>query len=397
MSERGDSLRERVREPAVDDSAIERVMLGAGRVRRARARRRAALTVSAAAAIVLGAFVARQRSTGGASVVAGVTRINGESLAIAQIDRAQSIALSDGSTLTARERTPLAVVANDGTRVAWRMGEGAVHFSVRPRGPRRWTIDAGLARISVIGTQFDLERAPHSLDVRCTEGTVRVESPLLPEGARLLHAGESLRVSDARTEPVAQEVVPDAATADAATSSSGNGNEDGGAPQRVGRPAQPRAEERAWRALAQHGDYDRAYALLGHDGVARESTASSPDDLLALADVARLSGHPADAVAPLETLLSRHGRDDAAPLAAYTLGRVLLSLSRASDAAHAFDRALSLGAPRAIEEDARLQLVRARAAAGDRAGAQRAADDFRARYGEARGAQSLQRWLGTTP
>ena len=399
MSDRVDSLRERVREPAVDDAAVERVWVGAGRVRGARARRRAAVTVSAAAALVIGAIAARPRST---SAGEGVTRINGESLAFRAIDRAQSIDLSDGSTLTARARTPLAIVANDGARVEWRMGEGAVHFSVRPRGPRRWTIDAGLARISVIGTQFDVERAPHALDVRCIEGTVRVESSLLPEGARVLHAGDAIRVSDAPPEPVVRTVDADASSVtDAAASSTvavDRAIDDAGGPQpRVARPSQPRADDRAWRSLAQHGEYDRAYALLGHEGVARESSASSPDDLLALADVARLSGHPADAVAPLETLLSRHGRDGAAPLAAYTLGRVLLSLSRAADAAAAFDRALSLGAPRAIEEDARLQLVRARAAAGDRAGAQRAADDFRARYGETRGAQSLQRWLGTTP
>lgn len=397
MSEVPAPLRDRVGEPVVDDAAIDRVMAGVGRVRKARARNRAAMTVAVASGVLLAVAAVGRRATTEATLAtvqpaAGVTRLGGESLAIRTLDRTQSVALSDGSTLWLAPRAQLAVIANDGTRVDWRLASGAAHFSVRPRGPRRWTVDAGLARISVIGTQFDVDRAPHSVDVRCTEGTVRVESSLLPEGVRVLHAGDHVLVSD-EPPPVVR------ATADAQSAVEVDAAAD--ASSAIGRPSRATPsrtdDDRAWRALAEHGDYGRAYELLGHEGVERESRVSSPEDLLALADVARLSGHPADAVAPLEALLAHHGRDGSAPLAAYTLGRVLLSLSRPADAARAFDRALAIGAPRAIEEDARLQLVRALAAAGDRAGAQRAAEDFRTRYGESRSAQSLQRWVGTTP
>src|SRR5690606_29525095 len=78
-------------------------------------------------------------------------------------------------------------------------------------------------------------------------------------------------------------------------------------------PEPPRAERtdpadsgRAWRALANRGRHHEAYAALRDRGIARESEHASPEQLLLLADVARLSGHPAEAVRPLERLITVH-------------------------------------------------------------------------------------------
>jgi transmembrane sensor len=89
--------------------------------------------------------------------------------------------------------------------------------------------------------------------------------------------------------------------------------------------------------------------------------------------VARLSGHPRDALEPLERAITEHSHHPGAALAAFTLGRIHLdSLGDAASAAHDFDKAIALGLPQALVEDAYLRLIEARAKAGDRQGAHQA-------------------------
>ena len=83
-----------------------------------------------------------------------------------------------------------------------------------------------------------------------------------------------------------------------------------------------------------------------------------------MADVARLSGHPKDATIPLEQLIAEHSSDARAPLAALTLGRVQLnSLNLPSQAASSIEKALALGLPAGLVEDAYALLVEAYARA----------------------------------
>jgi transmembrane sensor len=118
------------------------------------------------------------------------------------------------------------------------------------------------------------------------------------------------------------------------------------------------------------------------------------NDLLALADVARLSGHPAEAVAPLERILAEFARDSQAPLAAFALGRLELdSLGRARAAALAFRKALDLGIPQALREDVLARLVEACARSGDVGAAGRAADDYRHEFPSGRYARAIDGWL----
>jgi transmembrane sensor len=149
----------------------------------------------------------------------------------------------------------------------------------------------------------------------------------------------------------------------------------------------------AWRRLAQDGDNARAYAALGPAGIARAAHDASVDDLMALADVARRSGHPADAVAPLSQVISAHGQDPRAPLAAFALGRLQLdALSQPGLAAQSFARAISLGLPRSLQEDAFARLVEARARAGDAFGAQTAARDYEQRFPSGQRLEQVRRW-----
>ena len=137
----------------------------------------------------------------------------------------------------------------------------------------------------------------------------------------------------------------------------------------------------SWRQLAAEGNHASAYSELGREGIIVASKTASIDDLFALADVARLSGHPADAVIPLEQVVSVYPRDSRAPLADLTLGRVELeSLDRPVDAITSIRAAFALGVPAGLAEDAYALLVEACAKAGDRSGARRAYEEYTARF-----------------
>ncbi len=130
----------------------------------------------------------------------------------------------------------------------------------------------------------------------------------------------------------------------------------------------------AWRELARGGHHHEAFASLGAQGIARETRRLGVANLLVLADVARLSGHAEEAVAPLERILRRFPGDPQAPLAALALGRLELdALHRPADAAVALNRALALGVPASLREDVRARLVEAYARAEDGPAARAAA------------------------
>ena len=117
-----------------------------------------------------------------------------------------------------------------------------------------------------------------------------------------------------------------------------------------------------WRELARNGRHREAFATLGTQGIRREAKRLGIADLFALADVARLSGHPADAVGPLQRIIDGFPADPQAPLAAFALGRLELDdLGRPQAAAAAFSRALELGAPDSLRDNVRARLDEARA------------------------------------
>ena len=120
----------------------------------------------------------------------------------------------------------------------------------------------------------------------------------------------------------------------------------------------------AWRTAAREGRYGPAFNLLQQDGF--ETVRDEPNDLLLAADVARLSGHPRDAVKPLRTLLHRYRRDPRSPAAAFTLGSVLMrDLGRPREAAQAFADAERLAPAGNLAEDAIARAAEAWHRAGD--------------------------------
>jgi transmembrane sensor len=279
---------------------------------------------------------------------------------------ASEVTLSDGSQLAMSDDAHVALLENDGQELALLLGAGSATFDVVPGGPRRWTIECGLATVVVVGTRFRIERTEDRLTVSVSRGAVLVRGERVPDGARRLGAGESIvieresepeRVREAPAEPLAARI-DDARAVQAPSETT-------------------RVVPSAWRPLAARGAYDEAYAQLGPTGLRRATAHASAEDLLVLADVARLSGHPPEAIAPLEQLLAEHASDPNAALAAFTLGRIEADdMDRPARAAQAFERATQLALPRALLPDALARLADARHDAGDDAGARQAAQRY---------------------
>jgi hypothetical protein len=149
-----------------------------------------------------------------------------------------------------------------------------------------------------------------------------------------------------------------------------------------------------WRRFAAEGKNDQAYAVLGPAGIASQSQSAPVADLFALADVARLSGHPADAVDPLQRIVTDHGSDSRAPLAALTLGRVRLrSLAMPAAAARSLEKAIALGVPEQLAEETHALLIEALSRMGDKERARAEYDRFRARFPASAWLADLQKWV----
>jgi transmembrane sensor len=368
-------LKDLLRDPA-EEPVLRRIWERIdGRLPDARRRRRRvalgtlALAAGAAAALVVGL----RRD-------AGPLRF-GDGHTLAAVDAPAAgmrIALSDGAAIELGGGARFAPLESSGTPFLAVLQRGSAAFDVRPGGPRRWQIECGLATVEVVGTRFSCERGPGRLRVSVQRGAIIVRGERVADRARRLVAGESLDIVDAvAVAPALNAVAVAAGESDAVAAApppapaEGSPSEELAVSSMVAEEAA--AERGAWRELARRGRPADAFAVLGLQGVRRETRRLGVADLLALADVARLSGHPAEAVGPLERILSDFAHDPQAPLAAFALGRLELdALSRPRQAAAAFERALELGVPRSLREDAHARLAEAHERAGD-VGAARAA------------------------
>jgi transmembrane sensor len=203
---------------------------------------------------------------------------------------------------------------------------GSARFDVVSNPTRTFEVRSGDVRVRVLGTAFTVRQIEAGrTSVSVEHGRVQVA---WLGGATLLTDGQDgvfPPPAEAEPEPAVTDTAPQPATA--------------------GRP------ERGWRESALKGDFEKAYAELNLRG--KDDVRDEPSDLMLAADVARLSSHPAQAVGPLRKLCDRYPTDKRAPVAAFTLGRVLLDdLGRASDAAAAFHKARALWPKGPLAEDA---------------------------------------------
>ncbi len=270
--------------------------------------------------------------------------------------------LSDGSTATALEPgTELRALVDRPDAVSVELRRGRARFEVSPRTSRTFRVEAGPLALEVLGTAFDVERAPRHARVWVTRGAVRM---FCRASALNLVAGQSESCADEPPAPKLTQPAP--------------------------RSPRPAAD---WRSLAQEGDFDRAFNALERAGSA--AVRDEARELLLASDVARLSGHPEQALAPLRRVLESHPGDPRAPLAAFTLGRILLDeLGRPRQAADAFAQAQLLDPGGPLSEDALAREVEAWSRAGDGPRARAAALRYLDRHPDGQRVRTVRRHGG---
>ena len=339
-------------EPGWDDRDVERVWQGLKRKRRRRAvAAGAGVAVVATAGIAVWAlFVSGRAAVVGPAGSSASATAGAESRAPSRRD--ETMHLADGSTALplGGHEASLTVVENNPQRVVVALARGAARFDVVPRAARVFAVRAGDVTVSVLGTAFSVERVADRVGVTVTRGTVQVE---WGTGSRRLAAGDEgwfppLVVSSAPDGGQAGRQAEDAAK-DAPPARSKR--------KPVSEAAAPRVPAAAPAPVAPATAEPAAPALAP---VANAAT------LLADADRARLGGRFEEGASLLRRLVREHPDDQRAPVAAFSLGRILLGeLRRPVEAAQAFARVRTLAPDGPLAEDALAREVEAWARAGD--------------------------------
>jgi len=311
------------------------------------------------------------------------------------------IRFSEGSTFTlaGESRARVSAVATGSASII--LERGSIDAVVVHRPGARWQLDVGPYTVHVTGTRFRVRWDPDgkSLEVELREGSVVVEGPLLGAG-RSLVAGETLGVSmkDERIvvqsgPPAAVPSVTPAATAEATAPIAPSS---AGVPHAVSSPSRSAEPSTAtWRELASAGWYAQAVARAEAGGFEAICDSAPPQDLMALADAARLAGNTRRAKQALEALRRRFATDAQAPVAAFLLGRLAFDQEGSmSDAERWFSAYLTEAPGGPFAREALGRQMEARARSGNRAGAEEAARRYLSTYPEGPHAEKARQLAG---
>lgn len=229
----------------------------------------------------------------------------------------ERLSFSDGSELVLEPTSRLRVARVESQVVELELERGRMRAVVESAGRTRWRITSGPVEVVVTGTRFDVswdgERRRFALDV--TEGKVRVSA----RGAgseRTVAAGESY-VIDCQADPAAcgsrvEELAPPVASRQNAPLPTPTAESP--APS-ASAPAPP-----SWKTLVRQGKYKLALDAVGDFEAA--CRAAGPDELMELANLARLAGAPAKAMTAFTLSRSRFPGHPRAAEAAFQLGRM---------------------------------------------------------------------------
>jgi transmembrane sensor len=335
-------------DPGLSDRDVERLVEGARLRRRRRTVARVAVgTVAAGVAAIAAVVVMHGWQTPSVDVAGGVAA-PGRVMAAAP----RQLRLADGSVATPLDQASALVIREDAPkRVAIDVARGRGHFDVAPRPERLFAVHAGDVTITVIGTAFTVERVADRIGVSVERGKVQVDWGV---GSRRLGPGES-----GWFPPLATVAVGAAAASATLPPSS----------------ASPTAIAPVVRARHKSVKVD------GDDVAKPVVVVDTAESLLAAADAARLQGRAQEGAALLRRIVNNHRSDPRAPLAAFTLGRVLLmELGQPRQAASAFADARALAPDGPFAEDALARETEAWAKAGDRTKARACAQDYLRSY-----------------
>jgi transmembrane sensor len=356
-----------------DAARTERTLPGLARKSRAR-RGRALLGTGIAAALAIGGvFWLVQRPPPESAQQPSAQRGSVGTSATAAPQ--QQLHLPDGSKVQLLDpHTDVILEQSADGRIALRVHAGRARFDIE--APER-VLEVRTAQVVVeaLGSVFELSAGVERTWVRVELGSVVAVSQA---GRRELSAGQeswfAASTPHALTgEPVSSERKPIRRASAHPVQSANQGADD-------------------WRERAERGEFREAFPLLPQPEASAQMDVS---ELLLAADAARLSGHPRAALPFLQRVVEHHARDARAPLAAFTLGGVLmnqLGMPREAEAAYAKARASALGS--ALAQDALARQVEAAHRAGDDALARQLARDYLEHYPQGRRVRAVRRFGG---
>jgi transmembrane sensor len=245
--------------------------------------------------------------------------------------------------------THVAVEEDALEQVRLRLDGGRARFEVTRRAERTFSVHAGSVTVSVIGTTFGVELVADRVGVWVEQGAVEVAWGV---GRKRLLAGER-----GWFPPLVVTSTPEAAGPD---------------------PNETRNQQ----------------ANPVPTGSTRP-TARGAQELLSEVDAARSQGQPERAVELLRQILRDHPSDPRSPLAAFTLGRVLLNeLGRPREAAAAFHTVRQKGPGSQFAEDALAREVEAWSRASEHARARALASSYLEQYPAGRHARRVKALAG---
>jgi len=399
MSRLRTPLKKALRETPRDAATVARMWSGVqGRMA---VRRRggililAPVLVAAAAALAIWVPGRHRQATG------PLTLVDGAAVGTMETATARVVGFADGSTITLGADTVLEPLANDNQRFEVALRRGRATFALSDQHPQKWTVESDVT-IEVMASKFAVSRSETEVEVHVYEGVLLVRGENVPGRVQRLTAHErpilTLPLRQRGSSPATSPAVPPSPVPSPSTRSVS-------APMRPAKSKaattqvvpSPSAQEQptGWRPLAVANRYDEAYRALGKEGVADVMVrSSSMEELLELADVTRRSGHAAEAIPALERAIEKFPGDSRAALAAFTQGRIEADdLAQPQKAARSFLRAVELGLPASLAEDAFVRLVESHLAAGDRKAALDDVDRYHARFPQGRFTERLNQLL----
>jgi transmembrane sensor len=287
-------------------------------------------------------------------------------------DGSIAVPVDDGTELTVRE--------SSSRRIALDLDRGRGQFDVTPVTQRTFVVKAGGITIRVVGSRFSVERVADRVEVAVEQGRVLVD---WGSGSARLGAGDRgwfppmdgtpTRLAGSPTRSVGRTPSDEAPQASPAVE-----------PAEV---APPPAIVASTPLAPPVVGATRDPAPAQDRQVPRDGFGS----LLDAADLARTGRRPAEATALLRQALDRYGTDRRAPLAAFTLGRILLrELGLPREAANAFAQARALAPDGPLAEDALAREIESWSQAGETARTRGLAQEYLRRYPMGRRIQTVR-------
>ncbi len=280
--------------------------------------------------------------------------------------------LADGSSIVLDGPSAiLKKTVETADEVAFQLEAGGAHFEVAPRPSRVFRVHAGPVTVQVIGTRFHVQRQKNRSHITVDRGRVLVS---WWGGSRELTAGEEGIFPPTDETPKASAPLgipfsprvssgwhaPGASRGSSASHAASASRTPPVSHVPPGSPVEPAAKPTA--------------AVTG-PMPERSGSPSGPEALFQRADRARTEGRSDAAIVNLREIVERYPGDPHAPVAAFTMGRLLLETQgKSRQAAQAFGQARALAHGGPLVEDALAREVEALHMTGDSSAARQRAE-----------------------